>query len=199
MLLGRCGTSGGGLLGRPRQVVPRHRPRTSEVMLMKLAILSRSPNAYSTRRLRAQQPTERGHHQVQGPRHPAVRDRPLRGRARPPVPRASRCPTMTRSSRRIGASITFYGLAVVRQFEQMDVYTPNTAAGIANSRDKLRAIQISVAPRRRHPRDDVRARSGRRVCPRSNASAASPVVIKLLEGTQGIGVILAPTPRSPRR
>ena len=43
---------------------------------------------------------------------------------------------------RIGASITYFGTAVVRQFEQMDVYTPNTAAGITNSRDKLRSIQI---------------------------------------------------------
>ena len=39
-------------------------------------------------------------------------------------------------------NLRFFGLAVVRQFEQMDVYTPNTAAGIANSRDKLRSIQI---------------------------------------------------------
>ncbi|MGG6495463.1 UNVERIFIED_CONTAM: 30S ribosomal protein S6--L-glutamate ligase, partial [Bacteroidetes bacterium 56_B9] len=43
---------------------------------------------------------------------------------------------------RIGASITYFGTAVVRQFEQMDVYTPNTSYGIANSRDKLRATQI---------------------------------------------------------
>ena len=43
---------------------------------------------------------------------------------------------------RIGASITFFGLAVVRQFEQMDVYTPTPSNGIANSRDKLRSIQI---------------------------------------------------------
>ena len=41
---------------------------------------------------------------------------------------------------RIGASITYFGTAVVRQFEQMDVYTPNTANGIANARDKLRAF-----------------------------------------------------------
>lgn len=43
---------------------------------------------------------------------------------------------------RIGASIPFFGLAVVRQFEQMDVYSPNTANGIANSRDKLRSMQL---------------------------------------------------------
>ncbi len=43
---------------------------------------------------------------------------------------------------RIGASVTFFGTALVRQFEQMDVYTPNTSNGISNSRDKLRATQI---------------------------------------------------------
>jgi ribosomal protein S6--L-glutamate ligase len=43
---------------------------------------------------------------------------------------------------RIGASITYFGTAVVRQFEQMDVYTPNTAAGIVELRDKLRSLQI---------------------------------------------------------
>jgi ribosomal protein S6--L-glutamate ligase len=92
---------------------------------------------------------------------------------------------------RIGASITFFGLAVVRQFEQMDVYTPNTAAGIANSRDKLRAIQILS-------RHDVGIPATTFVRDRADVLSAvarvggAPVVIKLLEGTQGIGVILAP-------
>jgi ribosomal protein S6--L-glutamate ligase len=92
---------------------------------------------------------------------------------------------------RIGASITFFGLAVVRQFEQMDVYTPNTAAGIANSRDKLRSIQILS-------RHDVGIPATTFVRDRQDVLAAidrvggAPVVIKLLEGTQGIGVILAP-------
>ncbi|HUG84160.1 MAG TPA: RimK family alpha-L-glutamate ligase, partial [Euzebya sp.] len=92
---------------------------------------------------------------------------------------------------RIGASITFFGLAVVRQFEQMDVYTPNTAAGIANSRDKLRSIQILS-------RHDIGIPKTMFVRDRKDVPAAirqvggAPVVIKLLEGTQGIGVILAP-------
>jgi ribosomal protein S6--L-glutamate ligase len=92
---------------------------------------------------------------------------------------------------RIGASITFFGLAVVRQFEQMDVYTPNTANGIANSRDKLRSIQILS-------RHDIRIPSTTFVRDRADVLSAiervggAPVVIKLLEGTQGIGVILAP-------
>ena len=92
---------------------------------------------------------------------------------------------------RIGASITFFGLAVVRQFEQMYVYTPNTADGIANARDKLRAIQILS-------RHDIGMPATTFVRDRADVLAAiervggAPVVIKLLEGTQGIGVILAP-------
>jgi ribosomal protein S6--L-glutamate ligase len=92
---------------------------------------------------------------------------------------------------RIGASITFFGVAVVRQFEQMNVYTPNTSGGIANSRDKLRSLQLLC-------RHDVRIPASTFVRDRHDAAAAiarvggAPVIIKLLEGTQGIGVILAP-------
>jgi len=95
---------------------------------------------------------------------------------------------------RIGSSITYFGTAVVRQFEQMDVYTPNTANGIANSRDKLRASQILSRHNIAMPatafvrsRADVRSAIER--------VGGAPVVIKLLEGTQGIGVILAPEVR----
>lgn len=92
---------------------------------------------------------------------------------------------------RIGNSITYYGTAVVRQFEQMDVYTPNTANGITNSRDKLRANQILS----RHnigmpPTAFVNGRADVRMA--IERVGGAPVVIKLLEGTQGIGVILAP-------
>jgi ribosomal protein S6--L-glutamate ligase len=92
---------------------------------------------------------------------------------------------------RIGASITFFGLAVVRQFEQMDVYTPNTANGIANSRDKLRAIQILSRHDIRIP-ETTFVRDRNDVLPAIERAGGAPVVIKLLEGTQGIGVILAP-------
>jgi ribosomal protein S6--L-glutamate ligase len=92
---------------------------------------------------------------------------------------------------RIGASITFFGIAVVRQFEQMDVYTPNTANGIANSRDKLRSIQILSRHEIGIPATTfVRDRAD--VLPAIERVGGAPVVIKLLEGTQGIGVILAP-------
>lgn len=155
---------------------------------MKLAILSRAPRAYSTQRLKAAA-LSRGHQakvlntlrfaiDLTGP------EPDLQFRGRPLSDYDAILP-------RIGNSITYFGTAVVRQFEQMDVYTPNTANGISNSRDKLRANQILSRHNIGMPattfvrnRADVRQAIGR--------VGGAPVVIKLLEGTQGIGVILAP-------
>ncbi|MFP4636792.1 MAG: 30S ribosomal protein S6--L-glutamate ligase [Nitriliruptoraceae bacterium] len=155
---------------------------------MKLAILSRAPDSYSTRRLRTAA-TERGHQvRVLNTLRFAIDlagDEPdLQYRGKPLSDYDAIIP-------RIGASITFFGLAVVRQFEQMDVYTPNTAAGIANSRDKLRAMQILSRHDVQMPATTfVRDRAD--VLPAIERVGGAPVVIKLLEGTQGIGVILAP-------
>ena len=155
---------------------------------MKLAILSRAPQAYSTQRLRAAA-LQRGHRvkvldtlrfsiDLSGPEP----DLQYRGKL---------LSDYDAILPRIGNSITYFGTAVVRQFEQMDVYTPNTANGITNSRDKLRATQIlsrhsigMPATAFVHSRADVRGAIER--------VGGAPVVIKLLEGTQGIGVILAP-------
>ncbi len=95
---------------------------------------------------------------------------------------------------RIGSSVTFFGTAAVRQFEQMDVFCANSALGIANSRDKLRCLQILS----RHdvgipPTEFVRRKGD--VLPAIERVGGAPVVIKLLEGTQGVGVILADTSR----
>jgi ribosomal protein S6--L-glutamate ligase len=91
---------------------------------------------------------------------------------------------------RIGASITFYGTSVVRQFEQMDVFCANTATGIANSRDKLRSLQIlSRFDIGIPPTEFVRDKDD--VLPAIERVGGAPVIIKLLEGTQGVGVILA--------
>jgi ribosomal protein S6--L-glutamate ligase len=155
---------------------------------MKLAILSRAPRAYSTQRLRAAA-TERGHVvrvlntlrfaiDLSGP----VPD--LQYRGKPLSDYEAILP-------RIGNSITYFGTAVVRQFEQMDVYTPNTANGISNARDKLRATQILSRHSIAMPSTTfVRNRAD--VRPAIERVGGAPVVIKLLEGTQGIGVILAP-------
>ena len=98
---------------------------------------------------------------------------------------------------RIGASITFYGLAVVRQFEMMGVWSLNESVAIGRARDKLRSIQILA-----------RAGIGLPVTAFAHATqytddlidiaGGTPVVIKLLEGTQGIGVVLGETPKSAK-
>ncbi len=96
---------------------------------------------------------------------------------------------------RIGASITFYGLAVVRQFEMMGVYCLNESQAIARSRDKLRALQllcrhdIGVPP-------TVFTRQAEHVRECIDLVDGPPVVVKLLQGTQGIGVVLAETERA---
>ena len=91
---------------------------------------------------------------------------------------------------RIGASITYFGTAVVRQFEQMDVFTANGSTGIGNSRDKLRCMQILSRHQIGMPQTTfVRNKSD--VLPAIERVGGSPVIIKLLEGTQGVGVILA--------
>jgi len=155
---------------------------------MKIAILSRAPRSYSTQRLRTAA-LDRGHEvkvlntlrfaiDLSGP------DPDLQFRGRPISDYDAVLP-------RIGNSITYFGTAVVRQFEQMDVYTPNTANGIANSRDKLRATQILSRHNIGMPATTfVRNRAD--VRPAIQRVGGAPVVIKLLEGTQGIGVILAP-------
>jgi ribosomal protein S6--L-glutamate ligase len=156
--------------------------------LMKLAILSRAPRTYSTRRLRTAA-LDRSHQvkvlntllfaiDLTGPEPDLL----FRGR---------RLSDYDAVLPRIGSSITYFGTAVVRQFEQMDVYTPNTANGISNSRDKLRATQILSRHNIGMPATTfVRNRAD--VRPAIERVGGAPVVIKLLEGTQGIGVILAP-------
>ena len=155
---------------------------------MKLALLSRAPDAYSTVRLKTAA-LERGHEvRVLNTLRFAI---DLSGDEPDLQYRGKQLSDYDAVLPRIGTSITFYGMAVVRQFEQMDVYTPNTAAGIANSRDKLRSIQILS-------RHDIGIPATTFVRDRADVLAAiervggAPVVIKLLEGTQGIGVILAP-------
>ena len=93
---------------------------------------------------------------------------------------------------RIGASVTFYGCAVLRQFEMMGVYPVNESVAITRSRDKLRSMQLSSRKNIGMPvtgfaskPDDIKDLL--------DMVGGAPVVIKLLEGTQGIGVVLAET------
>ena len=155
---------------------------------MKLGILSRATRSYSTQRLRAAA-VERG---IDVTVYDTLRFAIDLSRDEPNVSYYGRdVHDIDAILPRIGASITFYGLAVVRQFQAMDVYTPNTADGIANSRDKLRAMQILS----RHEIDipaTTFARERGDIQPAIARVGGAPVIIKTLEGTQGIGVILAP-------
>jgi ribosomal protein S6--L-glutamate ligase len=156
---------------------------------VKLVILSRAPRAYSTQRLRTAA-LDRGHEvKVLNTLRFGI---DLTGDEPDLLFRGKQLSTYDAVLPRIGNSITYFGTAVVRQFEQMDVYTPNTSYGIANSRDKLRATQILSRHKIPMPATTfVQDRAD--VIPAIERVGGAPVVIKLLEGTQGIGVILAPT------
>jgi ribosomal protein S6--L-glutamate ligase len=93
---------------------------------------------------------------------------------------------------RIGAAHTFYGTAVVRQFEMMGVFPLNESQGIARSRDKLRSLQLLARKGVGLPVTGF-AHSTKDVDGLINIVGGAPLVVKLLEGTQGIGVVLAET------
>ena len=96
---------------------------------------------------------------------------------------------------RIGASLTYFGTAVVRQFEQMDVFSVNSSSGISNSRDKLRSMQIFSRHHVGIPATTF-VREKKDVIPAIERVGGAPVIIKLIEGTQGIGVLLTETVKS---
>jgi ribosomal protein S6--L-glutamate ligase len=96
---------------------------------------------------------------------------------------------------RIGASITFYGLAVVRQLEMMGVYCVNESQAIARSRDKLRSLQILSRHDIGLP-PTVFTRQAEHINDCIERVHGPPVVVKLLQGTQGIGVVLAESARA---
>lgn len=99
---------------------------------------------------------------------------------------------LTAAIPRIGASITTYGMAVVSHLETMGVPVPNPAGSIARSRDKLRCLQLLAQAGVDVPRT-VMATSGARVRPLLDAVGGLPCIIKLLRGTQGVGVMIANT------
>lgn len=156
---------------------------------MKLAILSTSPKCYSTRRLR--QAAEQRGHKVKV--LSTLRFAMELAHADPDLYfRGKQLSAYDAIMPRIGASLTYFGTAVVRQFEQMDVYTPNSANGISNSRDKLRSLQILSKHDIGIPLTAF-VRDRKDALPAIERVGGAPVVIKVLEGTQGIGVILAET------
>lgn len=96
---------------------------------------------------------------------------------------------------RIGASVTFYGTAVVRQFEMMHVFTTTESQALVRSRDKLRSLQVLSRAGLGLPKT-IFTNYSRNVKEIVEQAGGAPVIIKLLEGTQGIGVILAETKKA---
>jgi ribosomal protein S6--L-glutamate ligase len=156
---------------------------------MRIAILSRGPRLYSTRRLKEACEMRQHQAKVLNPlactlevEHGSPR---IYYKHKPLTDYDAVIP-------RIGASVTFFGTAVVRQFEQMGVYCVNPSHAISVSRDKLRAMQVLSRHRVAIP-TTLFVRHTSEILPGIERLGGTPVVVKLLEGTQGIGVILAET------
>jgi ribosomal protein S6--L-glutamate ligase len=159
---------------------------------MRLLVLSRSPTLYSTSRI-VLTARARGHEvTVADPLdfHLVVsRGRPSMFLGADAVPHADLVVP------RIGASITNYGLAVVRQFDMMGVPVLNTAVAIARSRDKLRAIQLLTKKDIDVP-ITVCARTPDSVDRALSYVGGTPAIVKLQQGAQGIGTMIAETPQA---
>lgn len=161
---------------------------------MRIAILSRNPKLYSTARLIAAV-NAAGH-------HPVVLDHTkcyvAIEKARPAIYYGGKeVQDIEAVIPRIGASVTFYGTAIVRQFEMMRIFSANESQAIVRSRDKLRSLQLLSRAGLGIPKT-VFADSSRNVDDLIKMVGGAPLVIKLLEGTQGIGVVLAETNRGAK-
>jgi len=156
---------------------------------MRIAILSRNKKLYSTRRL-LEAARERGH-------DPVVVDF-----LRCYMNITSHHPSMHYHGKelrdihaiipRIGASVSFYGAAVVRQFEMMGVYSLNKSLGITRSRDKLHSLQLLSSKGIGLPVTGFANKPGD-IDDLTKMVGCAPLVVKFIEGTQGIGVVLAET------
>jgi len=156
---------------------------------MRIVVLSRNPNLYSTRRL-VEAAEQRGHqavvidhtrcYVVMEQNNPSIR---INGTVLTDVDAVIP---------RIGASVTAYGTSIVRQFEMQGVFTANQAQGIVRSRDKLRSMQLLSGEGLGIPKT-IFANHGREVEDLIEQIGGTPFIIKLVEGTQGVGVVLAET------
>ncbi|MBA2779997.1 30S ribosomal protein S6--L-glutamate ligase [Billgrantia kenyensis] len=156
---------------------------------MKIALLSRNRNLYSTRRL-VEAAEQRGHkvrvidtlrcYMSIAAHHPSIHYK------------GEEIERFDAVIPRIGASITFYGCAVLRQFEMMGTYVLNDSVAITRSRDKLRSLQLLSRKGLGLPITGF-AHSPDDIPDLITMVKGAPLVIKLLEGTQGIGVVLAET------
>lgn len=159
---------------------------------MKIALLSRKPTLYSTRRLK-EAGEQRGHEvRVIDYLRCYMNITSLKPMV---IYQGSPLEGIDAVIPRIGAPHTFYGTAVVRQFEMMDVFSANESQAITRSRDKLRCLQLLARNGIGLPVTGF-AHSTKDVHGLINTVGGAPLVVKLLEGTQGIGVVLAETQKA---
>ena len=161
---------------------------------MRIAVLSRDPTLYSTRRL-VEAAQQRGHdalvvdhtrcYVVIEKNNPAIR---YQGKVLDGIDAVIP---------RIGASVTAYGTAIVRQFEMQHIFSANESQAIVRARDKLRSLQILSRAGIGIPKTAF-ADHVREVGDLIEQVGGAPLVIKLLEGTQGIGVVLAETDKGAK-
>ncbi|SEA14540.1 30S ribosomal protein S6--L-glutamate ligase [Bizionia paragorgiae] len=156
---------------------------------MNIVILSRNPHLYSTKRL-IEEGEKRGHKlEVIDP----LRCDIIIEKERPRIYYKNRyLDYVDAVIPRIGASVTFYGCAVVRQFEMMGVFSTASSEAILRSRDKLKSLQILSKAGIGMPKT-VFTNYSRDVEEVVAHVGGTPLIIKLLEGTQGLGVVLAET------
>ena len=156
---------------------------------MKIVILSTNPRLYSTRRLK-EAGEQRGHEMLVIDHTKC--DIVIEKRKPKIFYRGKEVTDVDAVIPRIGASVTFYGTAVVRQFEMMKVFTATESQALVRSRDKLRSLQILARAGVTLPKTAFTNYSKDATRILSQVGGA-PCVLKLLEGTQGVGVVLAET------
>ncbi len=154
---------------------------------MNLVVLSRNAKLYSTKRL-VEAALKRGH-EIRVIDHSKC-DLVIEKKKPKVLYRGEEITSVNAVIPRIGASVTFYGTAVVRQFEMMNVFTAVESQALVRSRDKLRSLQILSRAGLGLPKT-VFTNYSKDVERTLKEIGGAPVIIKLLEGTQGLGVVLA--------
>lgn len=160
---------------------------------MRIAVLSRNPNLYSTRRLK--EAIEDAGHEALIIDH-SLCDLVIEQEGPSIFYKGEKLKDIQAIIPRIGASVTFYGTAVVRQFELMGAFSAVESQAIVRSRDKLRSLQILSREGLGMPKTAFTNFSKGGEKQLIDQVGGAPLIIKLLEGTQGLGVVLAETKKA---
>ena len=160
---------------------------------MKIAILSRNPKLFSTQRLMEE--IQKAGHEAMVVDH-SLCDLIIEQEGPSIIYKGQRLEGVDAIIPRIGASVTFYGTAVVRQFELMGAFSAVTSQAIVRSRDKLRSLQILSKNGLGMPKTAFTNFSKGGEKQLIEQVSGAPVIIKLLEETQGLGVVLAETKKA---